>query len=358
MAESKPSIAQKPFGTLEDGTEVSLFTLRNADGITVEITNYGGTIVSAMIPDTKGYFADVIVGQDAMEAILHGDNPYFGALIGRYANRIDGGSFQMDGQTYELAQNDGSNHLHGGEIGFDKRIWDAKPMETEEGVALQLKYLSEDMEEGYPGNLETTVFYTLTNGNELRIEYKATTDAKTIVNFTNHAYWNLAGKGTVLDHEMTINASTFTPVNENLIPTGEMQPVDDTPFDFRKPKRIGRDIDANDQQITYANGGFDHNWVLNKPEPGASTMAARVTDPESRRMLEVWTTEPGMQFYSGNYLKGMHLSKGRDLEKHSALALETQHFPDSPNQPDFPSVELLPGEMYTQTTIYRFGLRK
>lgn len=350
----KTTIKKESFGTLPNGKKIDIYTLQNKKGIELKIMNYGGAIVSARVPDKNGNFADVVLGYDSLQGYLK-DNPYFGPIVGRYANRIAKGKFALKGKVYTLALNDGPNHLHGGIKGFDKRVWDAVPEKVKNGVALKLHYFSKDGEEGYPGDLNVVVTYTLTNNNELRIDYSATTDKPTIVNLTNHTYWNLAGKGDILNQEMMINADKFTPVDSTLIPTGELKSVRGTPFDFRKPRPIGDQINEDDPQLVYTHGGYDHNWVLNKNVPGSLTLAARVTEPISGRVLEIWTTEPGLQFYSGNFLDGSITGKnGQVYRKHDAFVLEAQHFPDSPNHPNFPSVVLKPGEKYTQTTIYKF----
>jgi len=352
--QQEATVSQKTFGTLDDGTEINLYTMANANGITVKIMTYGAAIVSIETPDVNGNFEDIIVGYDSLYKFLNEENPYFGPIVGRFANRIAEGKFTLGGNEYTLATNDGPNTLHGGEKGFDKRVWHAMTKTVENGVAVRLHYLSKDMEEGFPGNLDVIVTYTLTNDDNLRIDYTATTDKKTIVNLTNHAYWNLSGEGTILDHLMMINADKFTPVNETLIPTGEFRPVEGTPFDFIEPKPIGENIHADNQQIKYANNGYDHNWALNKLTEDSLSLAVRVTDPGSKRVLEMWTTEPGLQFYSGNFLDGTITAKGEILDKHDALVIEAQHFPDAPNQPNFEPVTLEPGEEYTQTTVLKF----
>ncbi len=350
----KASIKKESFGVLPNGKRVDIYTLGNKNGLEIRIMNYGGAIVSAKIPDKNGNFTDVVLGYDSLKGYLE-NNPYFGAIVGRYANRIAKGKFTLKGKVYTLALNNGPNHLHGGIKGFDKRVWDAVPEKIKNDVALKLHYFSKDGEEGYPGDLNVFVTYTLTNTNELRVDYSATTDKPTIVNLTNHTYWNLAGKGDILNHEMMINADKFTPVDSTLIPTGEIKNVGGTPFDFRQSRPIGDQINEDDPQLVYAHGGYDQNWVLNKKVSGSLTLAARVTDPVSGRVLEVWTTEPGLQFYSGNFLDGSITGKnGQVYRKHDAFVLEAQHFPDSPNHPNFPSVVLNPGEKYTQTTIYKF----
>lgn len=332
-----------------------LYTLANRNGMQVGITNYGGRVVSIVVPDRHGKFADVVLGFDTLDGYL-GANPYFGALVGRYANRIGGGRFKLDGVEYKLAVNNGPNSLHGGLKGFDKVLWTAREY-SKNPPALELTYLSQDGEEGYPGKLTTKVVYTLTESNELRIDYTATTDKDTVLNLTNHSYFNLAGQanGDILKHEIMINADRFTPVDANLIPTGELRKVEGTPFDLRKPTVVGAHInDTHDEQIKFG-GGYDHNFVLNRTGHGL-TFAARVTEPESGRVLEVLTTQPGIQFYTGNFLDGtVHGKGGKAYPRRSALCLETQHFPDTPNHPKFPTAELKPGEAYRQTTIYKFS---
>jgi len=340
------AVKKESFGTLEDGREVSLFTLSNEDGIEVEITNYGGTVTSIRTPDKNGNFENVVLGFDSLEKYTAGV-PYFGALIGRYGNRIEDGRFSIDGKQYQLATNDGDNHLHGGEQGFDKVLWDAA---AQDDGSLKLTYLSNDGEEGYPGNLEVTVVYTLTNENELKIEYEATTDKATPVNLTNHSYFNLSGHpdSTILDHQLKIRADQYTPVNDELIPTGELASVAGTPFDFTEFHKIGGRIDQ-------VEGGYDHNWVLNQPEGDSLFHAATLYDPGSGRQMKIFTEEPGLQFYSGNFLDGsLKGPNGTPYVQHAALCLETQHFPNSPNEPDFPSTILRPGQTYQTTTIYKF----
>lgn len=351
------NVYTKSFGRL-DHRQANLYTLTNANGLRAEITNYGGIIVRLFVPDADGELTDVVLGYDELSDYVK-DSPYFGSLIGRYGNRIAKGRFTLDGVEYSLATNNNENHLHGGNQGFDKVLWAAKPYQNDDEVGLVLNYLSKDMEEGYPGNLEVTVWYALTNKNELRIEYRATTDKATPVNLTNHSYWNLAGqgKGDILGHELMINADAFTPVDAGLIPTGEIRPVAGTPFDFREPKPIGRDVNADNEQIRLGRG-YDHNFVLNKDKPGELTLAARVHEPKSGRVMEVWTTEPGVQFYCGNFLDGTNVGKDKRIYKHRyGFCLETQHFPDSPNKPEFPSTILRPGEEYRTKTIYRFSAR-
>ena len=318
----------------------TVYTLKNEAGFEVSVTNYGGTVTSLRAPDRDGNFGEVVLGFETLDEYVR--NPrYFNALIGRHANRIARGRFSLNGVEYQLPCNNGPNHLHGGFKGFDKRVWDVR----ESGNTLHLTYFSQDGEEGYPGNLTASVDYTLLD-NELRIDYRATTDRDTIVNLTNHSYFNLRGAGTILDHELTLNADHFTPVSEALIPTGEIKAVAGTPMDFRKAKAIGSDLDAA--------GGYDHNFVLNDWD-GTLRLAARLYEPVSGRVLEILTTEPGIQFYSGNFLDGSLIGRnGVAYEKYTGLCLEPQHFPDAPNHPNFPSTVLRPGEEYKQTSVYRF----
>jgi aldose 1-epimerase len=342
----------REFGKLPSGETVELYTLKNAKGVEVDISTYGGVVTSLKVPDKSGTLGDIVLGFDDLNGYLT-PPPYFGALIGRYGNRIGHAQFTLDGVTYKLAKNDGDNSLHGGKRGFDKVLWKAKPGE---GQSLELTYLSKDGEEGYPGNLAVTVVYTLTDNNELKIDYSATTDKDTVLNLTNHSYFNLAGQGEgdILGHQITINADKFTPVDKGLIPTGELRNVEGTPFDFRQPHAIGERIGSSDEQIVLG-GGYDHNFVLNRNGDGLS-LAARVTEAKSGRVMEVSTTEPAIQFYTGNFLDGtLHGKGGKVYARRSALCLETQHYPDSPNHPDFPTTELKPGGRYHTTTVYRFS---
>jgi aldose 1-epimerase len=346
-------IEKKPFGSV-GGKNVDLYMMTNANGLKASIMTYGGTMVSLEVPDKNGKLGDILLGCDTVDGFVK-NTSYLNALIGRYGNRIGKGQFTLDGKTYKLAVNNGVNHLHGGLKGFDKVIWTATPVETKEGVGLKLTYLSKDMEEGYPGNLKIEVVYTLTNKDELEIEYTATTDKPTICNLTNHNYYNLTCcKRDILGHELMINAEKFTPVDSGLITTGELRLVKGTPMDFTKPTAVGARINANDEQIKFG-PGYDHNWVLNKKKAGKLTHAATLSDPESGRVMEVWTTEPGVQFYSGNFLDGSIIGKGGiAYKKWGGMCLETQHFPDSPNKPEFPTTVLRPGEVYKTTTIQRF----
>jgi len=334
---------------------VDIFTLRNANGAEARITNYGGIVTSLKVTDRQGKLGDVVLGFDTLEEYLKG-HPYFGCIIGRYGNRIGGAKFTLDGKTYTLAANNGPNHLHGGLKGFDKAVWDAKPFQSKLGPALELRYVSKDGEEGYPGNLSVTATYTLTQDNALRLDFTATTDKPTLCNLTHHSYFNLACRGDILGHEVMINADTFTPEDSTLIPTGELRPVKGTPLDFTNPTAIGARINLDDEQIRFGKG-YDHNWVLNKPA-GALGLAARVYEPTTGRVMEVLTTEPGMQFYTGNFLDGTHVGKrGWRYEHRHAFCMEPQHYPDSPNKPQFPSTVLRPGEVYRNTIIYRFSVK-
>jgi aldose 1-epimerase len=347
----------RSFGTARDGAAANLYKLSNPKGITVQITNYGGIVTSITVPDRQGKFADVVLGFDSLDGYL-GEQPYFGAIVGRYGNRIANGRFNIGLNTYTLAKNNGENALHGGTRGFDKVVWSAKEF-TEKGArGIELKYLSKDGEEGYPGNLDVSVRYTLTDENELRIDYSATTTKPTVVNLTNHSYFNLAGQGEgdVLGHEVMINADRFTPVDAGLIPTGELRSVTGTPFDFTVRTPIGARIDADDEQIKLG-GGYDHNFVLNGPR-GMMRLIAEVVEPKSGRTMEVATTQPGMQFYTGNFLDGTLRGKGGKIyKKRYGFCMETQHFPDSPNKPAFPSTLLKPGEQYLTHTSYTFTSR-
>lgn len=348
------TIDSQPYGVMEDGRSVELFTLSNGN-MTVKITNYGAIITHILVPDRQGQKGDVVLGFDSLAHYLAG-NPYFGCIVGRYGNRIANARFKLSGKIYPLAANNGPNHLHGGKIGFDQVLWDAKPVKSKDAVAVEMSYLSPDGNEGYPGNLKMTVTYALTVNNEVRLDYQATTDKKTVVNLTNHTYFNLkdGGRSPILDHVLQIDAGAYTPVNAGLIPTGELAPVDNTPFDFRTPKSIGERIEADHEQIRFG-GGYDQNWVL-AGEAGTLRKVVRVTEAESGRIMDVMTTEPGVQFYTGNFLDGSRTGKnGIVYHKRHGLCLETQHYPDSPNQPDFPSTELNPGETYHTTTVYRFS---
>jgi aldose 1-epimerase len=349
-------IEKRPFGRLADGTAVDLYTLTNRGGVEARITNYGGAVVSLKVPDARGRMADVVLGYDD-PAGYEGDKSYFGVLVGRFANRIALGRFTLAGREYKLAQNNGPNHLHGGVRGFNKVVWKARPLRRRGGPALELTYLSRDGEEGYPGNLSVRAVYSLTDRNELRIEYAATTDRETIVNLTHHSYFNLAGegRGNILGHELRVNADRFTPVDETQIPTGELKAVAGTPFDFTRATAIGGRIEREDEQLRRGKG-YDHNYVLNKRGARLS-LAAEVYEPTTGRAMEVWTTEPGVQLYTGNFLDGVRGKGGKVYNFREGFCLEAQHFPDSPNRPAFPSTVLRPGRTYTQTTVYKFAVR-
>lgn len=350
-------ITRAPFGTTPDGEAADLYTVTNVNGVTMQVTNYGGIITELHVPDREGNLGDVVLGYDSLAGYIE-QSPYFGAIIGRYGNRIAKGRFTLDEVTYELATNNGVNHLHGGLKGFDKVLWNAEPFQSEEGRGLIFTYTSPDGEEGYPGTLQAKVTYTLTDDNALIFDYEATTDKATPVNLTQHSYFNLAGPGdgSILDHVVMINADHFTPVDSTLIPTGEIAPVAGTPFDFNEPTPIGARIEQQDQQLAYGLG-YDHNFVLNG-EAGEMKLAARVYEPTSGRVMEVHTEEPGLQFYSGNFLDGTITGKEGNVYQHRyGFAMETQHYPDSPNQPNFPSTILQPGETYQTRTIYRFDTR-
>ncbi len=354
--EPKLEVKKAAFGSMPDGTAVDLYTLSNAAGMQAGILTYGGTVVSLTAPDRTGKFADVVLGLDDVASYMKG-TAYFGALIGRYGNRIGHAQFKLDGATYKLPANNNGNTLHGGLSGFDKKIWTAVPGSSADGQTLELSYVSKDGEEGFPGTLTTKVVYTLTAKNELKIDYTATTDKTTVANLTNHSYFNLAGQGEgdILGHEVMINADRFTPVDDGLIPTGKLQPVAGTPFDFTKSTAIGARIEAADPQIKFGQG-YDHNWVLNKSGSDL-TKAAEVHEPKTGRVMEVWTTEPGLQFYTGNFLDGTLTGKGKTYARRNGFCMETQHYPDSPNKPDFPSTTLKPGDTYKTTTIYRFSAK-
>jgi aldose 1-epimerase len=353
-------IETTPFGTTSNGEQITLYTLTNVNGMQAKISTFGGDIVSLTAPDRTGNYADIVLGYDNVDGYIK-DSSNFGALIGRYGNRIGKARFTLDGTEYILAKNNGDNHLHGGTIGYNLVVWNAEEISGEDYTGLKLSYLSVDGEEGYPGNLNITVSYSLTNENEFRIDYAATTDKKTVVNLTNHSYFNLAGvaKGisTILGHELTLFADKFTPVDSGLIPPGELRPVEGSPMDFRTPVAIGARIGQDEEQLIFG-GGYDHNWVLNSSD-GSLALAARVYEPTTGRVMEVMTTEPGIQFYTGNFLDGSEIGKdGVPYEFRTAFCLETQHFPDSPNKPEFPSTVLNPGEKYSTTTVYRFKAKE
>jgi aldose 1-epimerase len=343
------------FGKTADGKEVDLYTLKNKNGMEVHVLNYGATIAAIKTPDRSGKMDDIVLGFDTVDGYIS-DHPFFGVVVGRYGNRIAKGRFRLNGVEYKLAVNNGENHLHGGLKGFDKAFWTVKDVSQGSEPRIELTYLSKDGEEGYPGNLSVSVIYSLSDANELRLEYSATTDEDTVVNLTNHSYFNLAGagQGDILGHELTIYADRFTPVDKGLIPTGELRSVEGTPFDFRKSTPIGARIDANDEQIKFG-GGYDHNFVL-RSGGGTLEPAVRVVEPKSGRVLEVLTTEPGVQFYTGNFLDGKSVGKsGRAYQRRQGFCLETQHFPDSPNKPSFPSTVLKAGGKYQTTTVFRFS---
>lgn len=350
------SVKKEDFGKM-DSQSVELYTLTNRNGVEARIITYGGSVVSLKVPERNGNFDDVMLGFDKLDDYLKSTS-FFGALIGRYGNRIARGHFTLNGHEYTLATNNGANHLHGGKRGFDKVIWSARPVQMKGGAALELTYLSKDGEEGYPGNLSVKVTYRLTDNNELQIDYSATADEDTIVNLTHHSYFNLAGQGNgdILNHQLMINADRFTPVDSGLIPTGELRDVKGTPFDFTQPTRIGARISDANEQLKFGNG-YDHNFVLNG-KIGSMRQAARVFDPMTGRVMEVFTTEPGLQFYSGNFLDGSQIGKGGKVYQFRyGFCLETQHFPDSPNQSAFPSTVLKKGSKYQTSTIYRFSAR-
>jgi aldose 1-epimerase len=354
-SKTKSGVQQKAFGT-RDGRPVTLYTLTNSHGVEVHAMNYGGIILSIRVPDRKGQVADIVLGHDALEGYTP-NPPYLGAIVGRYANRIANGTFTLDGKMYTLPKNDGPNTLHGGTTRtFDKVVWDAEPLKGKTGVAFT--YLSKDGEEGFPGNMKVTVTYTLSDANELTIDYQATTDKASPINVSQHSYFNLKGEGNgeILDHEIMINADRFTPVDKNLIPTGELKSVKGTPFDFTTSTKIGARIEDKDEQLTLGHG-YDHNFVINRKGPGL-TLAARVYEPTTGRVLEVSTTQPGVQFYTGNFLDGTVTGKeGHVYKRRFGFCLETQHFPDSPNHPDFPTTILKPGEKFHQTTVFKFSAK-
>lgn len=361
-AAAKPAktvhVQKAPFGKTAKGETVQIYTLTNKNGLEARIADYGGTLVSLKVPDKTGKLGNVVLGFDTVEPYIKGV-PFFGALIGRYGNRIANGQFTLDGKTYTLAKNDGPNNLHGGVKGFDKVIWKAVPFEDAKGPGLKLTYVAADGEEGFPGQLTTHVTYQLTGDNALHITYEATTTKATPVNLTNHSYFNLTGNTDtpIADHELVLNADKFTPVSKVLIPTGELKDVSGTPFDFRKATKIGARIGNDDEQLKFA-GGYDHNWVLNQAKPGEKTLAATLSEATSGRVMKVYTTEPGVQFYSGNFLDGKPAGTGTEFKHRTGLCLETQHFPDSPNQANFPSTILKPGQTYHTETVFAFSTEK
>ena len=354
---AKPKITKRSFGKTADGKAIEIYTLTNTGGAETQIIPYGGAVVSLKVPDKSGKLGDIVLGYGSV-ADYEKHTSFFGALIGRYGNRIGKAKFSVGGKQYTLTANNGENHLHGGPKGYDRVVWAARPSTDVNGANIEMSYVSRDGEEGYPGNLKIKVVYTLTEKNELKIAYSATTDKDTVVNLTHHSYFNLAGAGnnSILTHQLTLNADRFTPTDGGSIPTGELLSVKGTPFDFTRPTGIGARIDQTDEQLKFGQG-YDHNWVLNKNGSELS-LAASVYEPTSGRVMEVLTTEPGLQFYSGNFLDDAIKGKsGQRYPKRSGFCLEAQHFPDSPNQPAFPSTTLKPGAVYTQTTIYRFSVR-
>jgi aldose 1-epimerase len=353
------TVTKQSYGKTAAGEDVDLYTLRNSKGVEAKITNYGGIVVSLKVPDRNGKFDDVVLGFNDLDSYLTKNDPYMGALIGRYGNRIAKGRFTLNGAEYKLAVNNGENHLHGGIKGFDKVVWTGREMKTTAGPAVVLTYLSKDGEEGYPGNLNVRVVYTLTNNNELKIDYSATTDKDTVTNLTHHSYFNLAGEGNgdILNHTVTINANRFVPTDAGSIPTGELKSVAATPFDFLKATAIGARINQDDEQLKLGNG-YDHTWVING-RPGTMRLAATAYEATSGRVMQVWTTEPGVQFYTGNFLNGTLTGKsGKIYARRTGFCLETQHYPDSPNQPSFPTTILKKGQTLKSTTIYRFSARR
>jgi aldose 1-epimerase len=352
------TIRKETFGKTAGGEQVDLYTLSNKKGMEVAITNFGATVVVLKVPDRAGKLADVVLGFDTLEGYEHG-TAYFGATVGRYGNRIGGGKFSIDGKTYALPKNNGDNTLHGGITGFNKKVWKARDIASEDGESLEMSYLSADGEEGFPGNLSVKVVFTLpTDGNELTIDYAATTDKDTVLNLTNHSYFNLAGEGNgdILDHVLTLHAKQFTPVDKTLIPTGELRDVADTPLDFTRATAIGKRINESYEQLAFGKG-YDHNWVIASDGRKGLALAAEANDPKSGRTLEVLTTEPGVQFYSGNFLDGPKGKGNKPYGRRAAFCLETQHFPDSPNHPNFPSTLLKPNSVFRSQTVFRFSAK-
>ena len=350
---SRPTVSQEGFGTLPDGRAVALYTLTNGHGLRVRAMTYGAIIVSIETPDRDGRLGDIVLGFDSLAGYLR-TSPYFGAVVGRYGNRIARGRFTLDGRTYQLATNDGPNHLHGGNRGFDKVLWTADSASTDSTASVTFRYTSPDGEEGYPGTLHVAVTYSLGSDDALHVSYEATTDAATPLNVTQHSYFNLAGRGDILDHRLMLAASHYTPVDSTLIPTGDIAAVEGTPFDFRTPTAIGARIEQDGEQL-HRGHGYDHNWVLDRDGAGLIT-AARVVEPTTGRTLTVSTTQPGIQFYSGNFLDGTITGKHGQVYQHRAgFCLETQHYPDSPNHANFPSTILRPGETFRSTTVFAFG---
>jgi len=353
------TVSKESFGKTADGQNIDLYTLRNTHGVEARITNYGGILVSLKVPDRNGKFDDVVLGFNDLDSYLTKNDPYFGAIIGRYGNRIAKGRFTLNGVEYKLAVNNGENHLHGGIKGFDKVVWSGDEMKSKVGPAVVLTYLSKDGEEGYPGNLNVRVVYTLTNNNEIKIDYTATTDKDTVTNLTHHSYFNLAGEGNgdILNHLVTINANRFVPTDAGSIPTGELRNVAGTPFDFLKATAIGARINNDDEQLKLGNG-YDHTWVING-RIGTMRLAATAYEAGSGRVMQVWTTEPGVQFYTGNFLNGTLTGKsGKVYARRNGFCFETQHYPDSPNQSSFPTTTLKKGQTYKSTTIYKFSSRR
>ena len=358
MRKNKVSITKSFYGKTKDNKKVDLYSFKNENGMQVDIINYGGIITSLKVPDKNGETKDIVLGYNKLEDYIN-ENPYFGSIIGRYGNRIAKGKFNLNGNQYTLATNNDENHLHGGNIGFDKVIWEAETKINSNSSSLILKYLSRDMEEGYPGNLYTTVTYKITNDNSVEIKYEAQTDKTTVINLTQHSYFNLSGdfNQSILNHKVKINADQFLPVNKSLIPTGNKLNVSMTPFDFRNYKEIKKDINADDLQLNYGNG-YDHCWVLNDYKNGYRLIASAFHE-ESGRLMEVYSDQPGLQFYTGNFLDGSLPQKGEGFYNfRSGFCMETQHFPNSPNQPDFPSVTLNPNEKYNSKTTYKFKIKE
>jgi len=354
----EPKIEKAPFGTV-DGKAVELYTLTNAKGVEMKVTNYGGIVISLKVPDKAGAMGDIVLGFNDVESYIKG-SPYFGCIVGRYGNRIGAAKFTLEGKEYTLAANNGPNSLHGGVKGFDKQIWDVKEIKGKTSVGLEFTYVSKDGEEGFPGTLKTKVTYTLTNKNEFKIDYKATTDKPTICNLTHHSYFNLSGEGSgdILGTEIMLKASKFTPVDSTLITTGEITDVKGTPFDFLKSTAIGARVNEDNEQLKFGKG-YDHNWVIDRKGSKGLVLAAKAYDPKNGRAMDVLTTEPGIQMYVGNFLDGTLVGKsGANYLHRSGFCLETQHYPDSPNKPKWPSVELKPGKTYTTTTIYKFYTKK
>jgi aldose 1-epimerase len=353
-SENKMSVKKEPYGKMPDGAAVDLYTLTNANGLKVKIITYGATITDVEVPDRSGKLENVALFRDSLKDYMDKSTPYFGSTIGRYGNRIAKGKFTLDGKAYTLAQNDHGNTLHGGLKGFDKVVWKAEPVKSKDSVGVKFTYVSPDGDEGYPGTLTAQVTYSLTDKNELKMDYTATTDKPTVVNLTNHTYWNLsgAGSGDILGEVLMLNADSYLPVDTGLIPTGEVKSVKDTPMDFTTPNTIGSRID----QVGGDPGGYDHCYVLNKKEgKDALTLVAKVDDSKTGRVMEIYTTEPAVQFYTGNFLDGTITAGGKTYQKNAAFCLETQHYPDSPNEPSFPSTVLRPGETYKHSTVHKFS---